>query len=369
MTKIITKLSQELKIKLNTAEEIWIAVALLNSQGLSFIQSNISKSCKQNYLVGLDLPTEPKALYKLFNDQFISNTVIKVYTDKECYHPKLYLIKENNQYFAFIGSANCTDGGLNNNIELTIGIDDQKSCEEILEWFNHLLGTSNILTKSFIDGYALEYEERKNRSKENERLAIKEKKKLIEEFEATLSERIGFINVLKQYRREAEYSQIKNERAEVVEELRDAIDYPDFNNIDVDRFFSLQELGHIIAIPKPTIKNEIEQFANLLRMICDESIDIAVRIDRALEGDLKIRGVNIGLISKILTIHRPDLYFVKNNKTDLALRNYGIELPRGLSKGMKYKITNSFLKQICIETNFDDFATLDYYLYIEGSQD
>lgn len=369
MTTVITKLSDDLKIKLNTAEEIWVAVALLSLQGQTFIQDNLSKTCKQNYLVGLDLPTDPKALYKLFNAQLISDTNVKVYTDKECYHPKLYLVRQKDQYFAFIGSANCTNGGLNNNIELTIGIDDQNSCKEILRWFNSLFAKSNTLTKTFIDKYALDYETRKNKAKEDEKLAKKEKEILVEEFEATLSERTEFIEILKGYRRQAEYFNIRNEREQIVEELRQTIDYPNFDNINVDSFFSLHELGHIIAIPKPTIKKEIIKFTNLLKMLCDESIDIANRVDRALEGDLKIRGVSIGLISKILTIHRPDLYYVKNDKTETALKKYGIELPRGLSKGTKYRITNKFLRQICVETNFDNLAVLDYYLYIEGSDE
>ena len=182
MITVITKLSDDLKQKLNTAEEIWVAVALLSLQGQSFIKENLLKDCKQNYLVGLDLPTDPKALYKLFNDQLISDTKIKVYTDKECYHPKLYLAKQKDQYFAFIGSANCTNGGLNNNIELTIGIDDQNSCKEILKWFNNLFEKSNTLTRPFIDKYALDYNIRKMKSKEDEKLANKEKKILIEEF-------------------------------------------------------------------------------------------------------------------------------------------------------------------------------------------
>ena len=97
MTKVITKLSEELRIKLNSAEEIWVAVALLSSQGQSFIQDNLSKSCKQNYLVGLDLPTEPKALYKLYNEQLVSDTKIKIYTEKECYHPKVYSLCSHTQ--------------------------------------------------------------------------------------------------------------------------------------------------------------------------------------------------------------------------------------------------------------------------------
>jgi HKD family nuclease len=368
LATVITKLSDKLKTKLNTADEIWVAAALLNSPGLTFIKDNLLKPCKQNFLIGLDLPSEPKALYKLYNEQLISDLKVKVYTYKEYYHPKLYLIREKNEYYAFVGSANCTIGGLHNNIELSIGIDDQKSCKIILEWFSFIFKKSNILTKPFIDKYALDYVVRKNKNKEDKKLASDEKKILIEEFEATLSEKAEFIKKLREYRKRSEYKKIKNERKEIVEELRESIDYPNFTTIEIDRFFSLYELGHIIAIPKPTIKREIFKFTNLLKMLCDENIDIAVRIDRALGGDLKIRGVGIGLVSKILVIHRPDLYFVKNDKTETALKKYGIELPRGLSIGTKYKVTNRFLRKICIETKIENFAILDYYLYIEGNK-
>ncbi len=241
MTKVVTKLSDELIAKLKNADEIWIAVALLTENGLSFIQGHLLKSCKQNFLVGIDLPTDPKALRKLYSDQLMSNLAIKVYTEKECYHPKLYLIREKNKYIAVIGSANCTNGGLYNNIELNICIDNQDSCIEILNWFSSLFTKSNTLTKPFIDKYAKEYEARKNRKEEDEKIARKEKQILIQEFEATLFERNEFINVLSAYRNQPEYENIKNERNRIVEELREVINYPDFRTIDVNRFFSIQQ--------------------------------------------------------------------------------------------------------------------------------
>ena len=59
------KLSSELNQILNECDEIWIAVALISDNGFKYIQENINKSAKQNFLVGIGLPTSPKVLAEL----------------------------------------------------------------------------------------------------------------------------------------------------------------------------------------------------------------------------------------------------------------------------------------------------------------
>lgn len=367
MNKLLTKLSDGLFPELKNADEIWIAVALINSAGLKFIQDKLPTDCIQNYLIGINLPTEPKALWTLFEGQLKSDLKVRLYTDKETFHPKVYLFRKGNNYKGFIGSANCTNGGLYNNIELGVCVDDQETCVQIKNWFDKLTKDAKPVTKKFLLKYQEDYLARRDKRKEDERTAEREKRELNEEYETTLTERAAFIKVLKNYRRQQDdYKAVQKERRATVKELRSTLDYPNFKNIDVESFFFIQELGHIIHIPKPTIKKEIKKFGRLLKMICDEQTDIAVRMDRALNGDLKIRGVSEGLLSKVLVIHRPDLYFVKNEKSDTALKKYGIEFPRGLSKGDKYKITCKFLQQVCKETEIENLAVLDKYLYNEG---
>jgi hypothetical protein len=174
--------------------------------------------------------------------------------------------------------------------------------------------------------------------------------------------------VLKAYRRLNKFDDVKKERSNSVRELRSSIDYPSFNAIDVDWFFSIWELGHIISLPKPTIKREIEKFRRLLIILCDEQIDIATRYDMSFTKTFKINGVSEALVSKILAIHRPNLYFVRNGKSAKALKKYEIEIPRGLSKGEKYKITCIAMRKICLEANMNNLAILDHYLYFEGSE-
>lgn len=373
MTTIVTKLSNDLQTEIKTADEIWVAVALMNYNGLHFLLNNMKKMCLQNYLIGVDLPTDPKALQKLNELQLTSDIKVQLFTNKEYFHPKLYLVRRKNTYSAFVGSANCTNGGLFENVELSINSTDQKFCKEVLKWFQQHFDMGKPLTTNFVEQYQKDYKERQERKRQEEKTAKREKKILNEEFEATLSEKNEFLKILKQYRKDKlstklTYRQIVLDRNNTISQLRETLDYPLFRNLDIERFFKILELGHLIEIAKPTIYRQIPQLKKLLNYLCDESIDIAIRYDRAIKGDIKVDGVSKAFVSKVLALHRPDLYFVKNTKSERALRKYGILIPRGLTEGEKYKITCKLLRRVCKDTNIKDLATLDYYLYLEGNE-
>jgi HKD family nuclease len=369
MNKVVTNLSNDIHTELRKADEIWVAVALMNKGGLDFLLKNVKRDCRQNYLIGLDLPTDPKALERLNELQLKSDISVRIYSDNEYFHPKLYLIKKSKRYSAFVGSANCTGGGLFENIELTSYITDQETCKELTKWFEQYFHIAKPLTTPFIEQYQNVYDLRQERKKKELKIAQKEKQILNEEYKATLSEKSEFLKILKQYQKKLDYKDVVIDRHKTIQRLKKAINYPRFQKPDIDSYFSEWELGHLIAIAVPKIKRNISGLKKLLKYLCDETIDIATRYDRALNGDLKVEGVSKAFISKILVAHRPNLYYVKNNKTERALKKYGIHFPRGLSDGERYKITCKFLRQVCRDTNIKDLAVLDYYLYLEGSDE
>ncbi|MEI8202907.1 MAG: phospholipase D family protein, partial [Bacteroidota bacterium] len=150
MTTISHKLSVNLKSELKNAEEIWVAVGLLNLTGLDFLLQALPDTCKLNFIVGIDLPTDPKALIKLLSLKGKRTTNVKILTES-FFHPKVYIIKSHKLFTAFIGSANCTNGGLNANIEMSIGTKETNICKELIGWFeNTLLPISQPLTSDFI---------------------------------------------------------------------------------------------------------------------------------------------------------------------------------------------------------------------------
>jgi HKD family nuclease len=367
--KLVKQLSEDLKVSLQTANEIWVAVALLNLDGLKFIQSNLPPKCKQHYLIGIDLPTDPKALKELFLQESKSEFIkVKIYSEAEYFHPKVYLIRCGKKFDSFVGSGNCTRGGLRSNVELTVHSKIYKVGTDIKSWYESLGENGKRITLDFLSDYTRKYQDRIKGKGRKEKSIAKDKEKLQEEVEATFEERKKLIKVLKLYRRLPMHKDVLKERSRSVRELKKSLDYPTFKNVDIDYFFSIWALGHIIALPKPTIKREIRKFRKLLRMLCNEDIDIDKRYNMALlNSDYKINGINEGLISKVLAVHNSKKYFVRNGKIAKALSKYGIETPRGISKGEKYLITTNALLKICEEAKVENLAVLDYYLYLEGN--
>jgi len=181
MTKVITQLSTKIKSEFKKADEIWVAVALLNNSGLKLILDSLKEGCKKNFLVGIDLPTDPKALRKLYELQLTSEFNVRIHTEKQYFHPKLYLSKNKSEFIGFIGSANCTNGGLDSNVELSIMTKESQTCEDLKKWFDKMFDLGKPLTSQFLSKYQADYDERVKRKKDDEKTAKKEKRELEKE--------------------------------------------------------------------------------------------------------------------------------------------------------------------------------------------
>lgn len=155
---ITNKLKIDIQPLLHNADQIWVAVALVKESALDFLQTNLNKDCIQNYLVGIDLPTPPTVLRKLQSMQVKGIFECSIYKTTFNFHPKVYLIKTEETYTAFIGSSNLTDGGLENNIELNYQISNQNDCLAILDWFNSLFKEGYPLNDENINAYERQFE-------------------------------------------------------------------------------------------------------------------------------------------------------------------------------------------------------------------
>jgi HKD family nuclease len=160
-----------LKTELKKADEIWVAVGLLNNSGLQFILITVNISCRLKFIVGIDLPTAPKALSKLLSLKSKRRITAKILTE-DFFHPKVYIIKSQRQSISFVGSANCTMGGLKENIEMSIVTKDSAVSKNLIDWFEkELLPNSQPLTADFIKDYKPKYDNRiKRRKKEKKEI-------------------------------------------------------------------------------------------------------------------------------------------------------------------------------------------------------
>ncbi|WP_431217070.1 phospholipase D-like domain-containing protein [Puia sp. P3] len=153
---IITDLETHLLPAIAGAEEIWIAVALITDDGFQKIRPALA-GIKQNYLIGINLPTEPSALHQIMESIRPGRIRARLAGDAPTFHPKVYIIKNPNGYLAFVGSANLTVPGLRGNHEMSYMVTDQGDCQRLVSWFQEHYDQAFILDKDIIDDYRDNY--------------------------------------------------------------------------------------------------------------------------------------------------------------------------------------------------------------------
>lgn len=161
MNKVL-KLKTEFDKLVRKADEICIAVAMMTDFGIE-VFDNRDEECNFEVLVGYDLPTQPSVLQKLLDEKVDT----KIYDVKnQFFHPKLYFFRIDEDWTAFIGSGNCTRGGLEANIELSIKVEDPDIVQELLDWYETYYNLGTTLKQEWLDEYSLFYAERKDKEQE-----------------------------------------------------------------------------------------------------------------------------------------------------------------------------------------------------------
>jgi HKD family nuclease len=165
----VNNLQTELQRLLPLADELWVAIALMNESGFTFLEQTVSSTAIRNYVVGVDLPTSPDVLRELMQREKAGVLSARIFKTKKYFHPKLYILRTGTSYTAFVGSGNCTTGGLSNNVELSIKITDSAQCLELINnYFNNYFREATPITEKFLEGYQPIFTRRKARIEEDE---------------------------------------------------------------------------------------------------------------------------------------------------------------------------------------------------------
>jgi HKD family nuclease len=153
---IITNIESHLLATIEDAEEIWIAVALINEGGYQKIQA-VLRDTKQHYLIGVDLPTAPSVLYQIKEHLRPGSFEARLAKYREVFHPKVYIAKKAGRLQAIVGSANLTEAGLRGNHEICYMVTDQEQCRELIQWFQGFYNRAYPLTPENIAEYDRHY--------------------------------------------------------------------------------------------------------------------------------------------------------------------------------------------------------------------
>jgi hypothetical protein len=107
-----------------------------------------------------------------------------------------------------------------------------------------------------------------------------------------------------------------------------------------------------------TALKEPERLWDFITFIQDESIDIRQRLNKGLQGELRVKGIGKNILTALLHTLHPDKYGVWNNRTQETLEILRRTPSKGYDLGTKYGAINEILLELCKELD-TDLTTID----------
>jgi hypothetical protein len=164
---------------LQQVEHCYIATAAISEAGFDFIRSRIPTKSKMEIVTGLDVPTSPEVLRRIWRN-YQGRITLNIYT-KNFFHANVYIFDlPFRKSVAFIGSGHFTLDGIKDGEELFYKITDAKEIENLKSWFIGYYEFSNPLSEELIQEYEYLYPTLKQRD-----IASRQEKKQFIELTAT----------------------------------------------------------------------------------------------------------------------------------------------------------------------------------------
>ncbi|MBI1768075.1 MAG: hypothetical protein HY015_10080 [Bacteroidetes bacterium] len=159
---------------LQQVEHCYIATAAISEAGFDFIRSRIPTKAKMEIVTGLDEPTSPEVLRRIWRN-YQGRITLNIYT-RNSFHANVYIFDlPFRKAVAFVGSGTFTLEGIKDSEELFYKITDPKEIENLKSWFVGYYEFGEPLSEPLIQEYEWLYPTLKQR----DILSRQEKKQFI----------------------------------------------------------------------------------------------------------------------------------------------------------------------------------------------
>jgi HKD family nuclease len=364
----------DLVASLKASHHIRLATAFAHESGWQLIKGGIEKSTgRVDLLTGLYMNgTEPKLLRtwrRLSNSSPNGRIRARLLLVPYEFHPKVLIARSNYGDFAIVGSGNLTAHGLKKNVECFVYTRTPSHITDLESWFDGLFQSDGAkdLDKEDIDEYERTRKPTEQFLQKLELSSLRSQQKIVEMHEASMAHRNKAIQAAKKYFATRRFRKSYRDRSRAAQAIKKALRYPDFN-FDENGwkvFYSIWDLGHLIAIYRDSIFKKRTRLVGALTQLVNEDKPIEARVESVISpaGKHYLRGVGLNLLSKILAVHDPKAWPVYNKRVSLSLKKFGYRNARGLSTARKYAVFGEEMRKFMKETGAKDVFALDCFFY------
>lgn len=141
---------------LQQVEHCYIASAAITDTGFDFIRSRIPTKTKIDIITGLEMPTTPGVLQRIWRN-YQGRVTLNIYTRND-FHANVYIFDlPYRKSVAFVGSGTFTLEGIKDSEELFYKINDAKEIENLKSWFIGYYEFAQPLNEALIAEYEWRY--------------------------------------------------------------------------------------------------------------------------------------------------------------------------------------------------------------------
>jgi HKD family nuclease len=165
------ELLERFKTELARASKFYLGMALVTQSGLERVLPSMERSLERRgrgyVLFGIDLPTDPDAIQSLCALQIRHKENFEVrrfQPGERFFHPKVSVfVGRTGAKTAIVGSSNLTGGGLSENHETNVFLNDRRVVQKFLDYFEeHFQGAhARRVDQRWLDQYRQLWIERK----------------------------------------------------------------------------------------------------------------------------------------------------------------------------------------------------------------
>jgi hypothetical protein len=285
------------------------------------------------------------------------------------FHPKVLIVRSKKVAFAVVGSGNLSRGGLQRNCECSIYICDGATVSELCGWFDSQFVAGTPLIGQMIKTYEPEYNKAKDQRAELEKAQKRTDKKLRAVGDAPMASWDRALKTAEAYFRSDTFEKRYLAHVEASNRLLKHLHAPsfEFDRSGWDSFYEVPELGRL----DPRYRDKVFKADNRLRQALRELVKNPVEAIPTMlrsKGRLRIKGLGVNTLSKILAASHPSEWPVYNSRVAKTLADFGYKAPYGVGADGRYIAFRNTMKRFmdaCKSRGLShvDAISLDAFFY------
>ena len=260
-------------------------------------------------------------------------------------------------------------GGLQTNCECSIYIDDGSTVSELCGWFDRHFYAGTPLIAQMIKTYEPEYNEAKEKRAELEKAQKRTDKKLKAAGEASMAAWDKALDMAEGYFRSDSFKKRYLSHLEASRLLLKHLDAPkfEFDRNGWDSFYGVAELGKLDKRYRDPVFKAGNRLRQALRELVKNPVATIPTVLRS-KGPLRIKGLGVNTVSKILAASHPSEWPVYNSRVAKTIADFGYKAPHGVGADGRYIAFRNTMKRFmdaCKRRGLShvDAISLDAFFY------